>query len=54
MFYNESNKIGFAFFCFLYDFLRILQDSENLEETDLRTDPRISQSGPRDENLDCN
>jgi hypothetical protein len=38
-FYKKSNKIGFAFLCFFYDFLRILQDSENLEETDLQTDP---------------
>jgi hypothetical protein len=25
IFYSESNKIGFAFFCFFYDFIWILQ-----------------------------
>jgi hypothetical protein len=29
IFHNESNKIGFAFFSFFYDFLRIVQSSAN-------------------------
>jgi hypothetical protein len=27
IFHNESNKIGFAFFLFFYDFLRNLQET---------------------------
>jgi hypothetical protein len=29
-FYQESNKIGFAFFWIFYDFLHILQESANV------------------------
>jgi hypothetical protein len=54
IFHSKFNKIRFAFFRFFYDFIRIFKVSEKLEETDLRTDPRISQTGPRDENLKCN
>jgi hypothetical protein len=52
--HNGSNKIGFAFLWFFYNFIRVFKVSANLEETDLWTDPRISQTGPREENLDCN
>jgi hypothetical protein len=54
IFHNEFNKIGFALFWFFFDFIRIFKVSANLEETDLRTYPRISQTGPRYKNLDCN
>jgi hypothetical protein len=37
-----------------YEFYKIQHLHLDLEETDLRTGPRISQTGPRDENLDCN
>jgi hypothetical protein len=54
IFHSEFNKIRFAFFRFFYDFIRIFKVSAKLEETDLQTDPRISQTDPRDENLECN
>jgi hypothetical protein len=38
----------------IYEFYKIQHLHLDLEETDLRTGPRISQTGPRDENLDCN
>jgi hypothetical protein len=56
-FHKESNKIGCAFFWFLYEFLRILQDSAkhiDLEEIVLRISPRILLIDPQDGKLDCN
>jgi hypothetical protein len=53
----ESNKIGFAFFEYstmFYGFYKIQHLHLDLEETVLRTGPRISQTGPRDGKLDCN
>jgi hypothetical protein len=43
-----------VFSTIFYEFYKIQHLHLDLEETDLRTDPRISQTGPRDENLDCN
>jgi hypothetical protein len=42
------------FYIIFNEFYKIQHLHQDLEETDLRTDPRISQAGPRDENLDCN
>jgi hypothetical protein len=42
------------FFTMFYEFYKIQHLHLDLEETDLRIDPRISQTGPQDENLDCN
>jgi hypothetical protein len=42
-FHQESNKIGFAFFWFFYNFLRILQDSANVA---LLFDIRFSRQAP--------
>jgi hypothetical protein len=54
IFHNKSNKIGFVFFWFFYEFYKIQQFHLDLEETVLRTGPRISHTGPRDKKLDCN
>jgi hypothetical protein len=37
--YEESNKIGFAFFCFSYDFLRIFEGSAENPKTRLPPGP---------------
>jgi hypothetical protein len=56
-FTTNPTKLGLYFSDFstiLYEFYKIQQFHLDLEETVLRTGPRILQTGPRDEKLDCN
>jgi hypothetical protein len=56
-FTTNPKKLGLYFSVFstiFYEFYKIQHLHIDLVETDLRTGPRISQTGPRDENLDCN
>jgi hypothetical protein len=57
-FTTNPTKLGLYFFSdfsmIFYKFYKIQHLHLDLEETDLRTGPRISQTGPWDENLDCN
>jgi hypothetical protein len=53
----NQKKLGLyfsEFFTIFYEFYRIHHLYLDLEETVLRTGPRISHTGPRDEKLDCN